>query len=168
MRLLTPGYASPEQLEGLKLMPSSDVYSLGVLLFELLTGESPYHIGTTWPLPIEIVEALVERPPLTLAEALWRLEKSPERAEEVSRMRGVASLEDLRRKLRAGSLEAILARALQKRPEKRYQTAAALGNAVRRHLTKPWAASIFEWGLSRSLESTARTCRRIFELARVR
>ena len=49
MRLMTPEYASPEQIRGEKLTPASDIYSLGVLLYELLTGKRPYRFSSRAP-----------------------------------------------------------------------------------------------------------------------
>lgn len=58
-RLLTPDYASPEQIRGEELTPASDVYSLGVLLYQLLTGSRPYSI--TGRSMASIVEAIDEQ-----------------------------------------------------------------------------------------------------------
>ncbi|MGI8545591.1 MAG: protein kinase domain-containing protein [Aridibacter sp.] len=45
MRLMTPDYASPEQVDSREITPASDIYSLGVLLYELLSGHRPYNFG---------------------------------------------------------------------------------------------------------------------------
>jgi len=45
MRLMTPEYASPEQVQGLAVTPASDIYALGVMLYELLTGHRPYRFA---------------------------------------------------------------------------------------------------------------------------
>jgi serine/threonine-protein kinase len=61
---MTPHYASPEQVRGEAVTPASDVYSLGVLLFELLAGQRPYDFPTRRPSDIERVVCEVEPPPL--------------------------------------------------------------------------------------------------------
>ena len=49
MRLMTPEYASPEQIKGEDLTPASDIYALGVLLYEILTGKRPYNFPSRAP-----------------------------------------------------------------------------------------------------------------------
>ena len=61
---MTPHYASPEQVRGEAVTPASDVYSLGVLLFELLAGQRPYEFPTRRPTDIERIVCEVEPPPL--------------------------------------------------------------------------------------------------------
>src|SRR5450755_2635705 len=61
LRVMTPEYASPEQVKGDKIMTTSDVYSLGVLLYELLTGQRPYRLKTRTP--EEIARAITEQEP---------------------------------------------------------------------------------------------------------
>ena len=61
LRVMTPEYASPEQVKGEKITTTSDVYSLGVLLYELLTGQRPYRLKTRTP--EEIARAITEQEP---------------------------------------------------------------------------------------------------------
>lgn len=69
-RPLTPDYASPEQVRGETMTTTSDVYSLGIVLYELLTGEKPYKINQNSP--YEIVRAVCEQTPRQPSEILKR------------------------------------------------------------------------------------------------
>jgi non-specific serine/threonine protein kinase/serine/threonine-protein kinase len=114
-RALTPNYASPEQLRGLPASVTSDVYALGVLLYELLTGTRPYE-ATGKPLD-ETLRLVLETEPAR-PSAARRGEHAPPY--------------DLRA-LRA-DLDAIVLRALRKAPDERYASAAALADDVGRYL----------------------------------
>jgi serine/threonine protein kinase/tetratricopeptide (TPR) repeat protein len=113
-RPLTPQYASPEQLRGLPLTTTSDVYSSGVVLYELLSGARPVQLreGAT---PAQVEIAILEAEPTPLSKQAF----SPQAAERRS-----ANPRSLARLL-AGDLEAIVANALDKLPEKRYRSAEA-------------------------------------------
>jgi len=112
LRVLTPDYAAPEQLRGEAPTTATDVYALGVLLFELLTGGKPFRVsGRT--------VALLERAVLdTPAPAPSSVVKSTTRA----------------RKLR-GDLDRIVLMALRKEPERRYVSAGQFGEDIERCLT---------------------------------
>ncbi|MEM8933758.1 MAG: serine/threonine-protein kinase, partial [Acidobacteriota bacterium] len=109
-RLLTPEYASPEQVLGRPLTTASDVYSLGVLLFELLTGERPYRIDDPRPSEIERVVCGVE--PERPRDVLWRRDERPLWGED---------------------LDTIVAMALRKEPERRYASVEQLAEDLRRY-----------------------------------
>src|ERR1044071_1467079 len=75
VRLMTPEYASPEQVKGEAITTSSDVYSLGVLLYELLTGHRPYRITNRTPL--EVARVVCEEEPQRPSTAVGRIETYP-------------------------------------------------------------------------------------------
>lgn len=132
MLMMTPEYASPEQVQGAPIRPATDVYSLGVLLYELLTGHRPYHLGNR--APHEIARVICEELPAPLSIMITRpsdlLPQGNERTtlEQVYSARG-ASAEVLRRDL-AGEIETIVMRALRKEPEWRYQSARQLRDDI--------------------------------------
>ena len=111
MRVMTLSCASPEQVRGQPITPASDIYSLGVLLYNLLTGRSPYRLAAAGD-DLDVRKAICEtKPP------------------RPSRM--VAS--DARAALR-GDLDAVVMAALEKAPGRRYASAQALSEDLRRHL----------------------------------
>jgi serine/threonine-protein kinase len=118
---LTPDTASPEQLAGAALGTPSDVYALGVVLYELLAGARPYRLrGTPRELAAELARQAVRAPSqCALTEA-------------VAAQRG-ASPRALRRAL-AGDLDAIVARAMHLQAARRYPGAADFAADIERHL----------------------------------
>lgn len=115
-RLMTPEYASPEQVRGQPVTTATDVYSLGVLLFELLTDQRPFHFETGSASEVERVICT---------------EQPPRPSSLVRRQSGRASR--LPRELQ-GDLDTIVLKAMHKEPERRYPTAAELSEDVRRYL----------------------------------
>jgi eukaryotic-like serine/threonine-protein kinase len=106
-RMMTPDYASPEQIRGERITTASDVYALGVVLYELLAGKKPYAVtGNT---PGELLRVVCERDP-----------EKPSAA---------ANSRELR-----GDLDAIVAKAMRKEPERRYVSVAEFADDIRRHL----------------------------------
>lgn len=127
-RLMTPLYASPEQVRGDAISTATDVYALGVLLTELLTGRDPYRLTTREPL--DIVRAILEREPQPPSAAVLLGDHVADRA----RARG-SVVARLVRRLR-GDLDTIVLTALQKDAGRRYGTAEQLEADVRRHLAR--------------------------------
>ena len=125
---LTPRYASPEQVLQRDVEPASDVYSLGVLLYELVTGMSPYEIdpGRTSG-PIELAEA-VARIPVVRPKVRAR-----QAAPETARLRGETGAEALARRVE-GALEQVLLKALAKDPVDRYAQAEDFSADLLRYL----------------------------------
>ena len=136
-RLMTPEYASPEQVQGAPVTTASDVYALGVLLYELLTGHRPHRSRT---LQHELARAVLEEDPLRPSTAVMRTEEVA--AEEggteaitpadVGQARSTSPAR-LRRRLR-GDLDNIVMKALRKEKERRYASAEQLAEDVRRYL----------------------------------
>ena len=137
LRLLTPEYASPEQLRGDVITPASDVYSLGVLLYRLLTGRRPYRIRGLSPGEAERV-VLEREPPLPSIAARSPEEQAatdaspPESPTERARARGTTP-ERLSAHLREG-LDGMVLTALAKDPGRRYPSVDALARDIRRYL----------------------------------
>ena len=127
LRALTPAYASPEQIRGEPITTAGDVYSLGVVLYELLTGVSPY--GPTPGTALELSRAVCETEPRLPSAALRRLTTG----DAGSAAGGVAAGDQQVRRLR-GDLDAIVLKALRKEPEQRYATAEGLADDIRRFL----------------------------------
>jgi serine/threonine-protein kinase len=112
-RALTPDYAAPEQILGQPIGTAADVYALGVVLFELLTGQRPYRLKRDSRAALEeaIVAADVPRPSSVVADA------------------------PTRRRL-AGDLDTIVLKALKKSPADRYRSVEALADDIGRHLAQ--------------------------------
>ncbi len=137
VHFFTPEYASPEQVQGEPITTASDVYSLGIILYELLTGRRPYELRTRSLAEAErvVVSSVPERPSsiVTRATTMRADAKSEEVAAEDLARRRNASPARLRRSL-AGDLDTIVLKALRKEPLRRYGSVEELMEDVRRHL----------------------------------
>ena len=137
--MMTPDYASPEQLRGLHITTASDVYSLGVVLYELLSGHRPYHVRSR--APEEMARVVLQEEPLKPSAVINTTEESrsaeaPEpiliTPESVGRQRE-GSVEKLRRRL-SGDLDNVVLKALRKEPPRRYSSVQEFSEDIRRHL----------------------------------
>jgi serine/threonine protein kinase len=147
MWLMTPEYASPEQVRGEVAGRASDVYSLAVILFELLTGHRPYHLRSR--VLHEIVRVVCEEPPTRPSAVVAQPvetttgdgKPSTLPPETAGRLRQT-SLSDLKQQL-SGDLDNILLKALNKQPHERYSSALQFGADIDRHMSgeSVWARS---------------------------
>jgi len=137
LRLLTPEYASPEQVKGESITTASDIYSLGVVLYELLTGRTPYNLLTHTP--HEVCRAVCEAEPEKPSTAVRRttvstFDKKPGSPDAT----GVGPMREgfpgrLSKRLR-GDLDNIVLMALRKDPHRRYGSVEQFAQDIRRHL----------------------------------
>lgn len=141
MRMMTPEYACPEQVKGEAITAATDVYSLGVVLYELLTGQRPYRITTHNPL--EVARAICEQEPKRPSSAVLQ-PVEPQRGEQAAPPSAPSPDAERQKwaRLLRGDLDAILMKALRKEPERRYATVAELAEDLRRYLDgRPVAAN---------------------------
>lgn len=133
MRMYTPLYASPEQIRGVSITTASDIYSLGVLLYELLVGCSPY--GELASQRTSLTAAIGTHDPVKPSTLVRSGEVDPS-----ALLRRSATASALRKRLR-GDLDNIVLMALRKEPERRYASARQFANDIRLYLRdRPVAA----------------------------
>jgi non-specific serine/threonine protein kinase/serine/threonine-protein kinase len=118
-QLMTPEYASPEQVKGEKITTASDVYSLGVFLYELLTGQRPYRLKTRTA--EEIAHAITEQEPDRPSTLVAQAYKN-------------SKIEIRKSKILQGDLDNIVLKAMRKEPARRYASVAQFSDDIRRHL----------------------------------
>jgi serine/threonine protein kinase len=122
-RALTPDYASPELLRGDRIDERSDLYSLGVLLYELLTGTRPYHLKNA--ASIGVIDRAIAH--------IEVIKPSAQSRQQAGETQSSAQEQQWRRQLH-GDLDAIALKALAKDPAERYASAAALAEDLQRYL----------------------------------
>src|ERR1700676_5523746 len=139
-RPMTPEYASPEQVRGEPVTHATDIYSLGVLLYELLTGHRPYRVRSDSPLEIE--RSVCEKEPEKPSAAVSRIDERTSHdgttrtaitPQVIGEARAIRP-EELPRRLR-GDLDTIVMKAIRKEPQHRYASAEAFAKDIERHLS---------------------------------
>ncbi|HET9951836.1 MAG TPA: serine/threonine-protein kinase [Candidatus Eisenbacteria bacterium] len=123
-RMMTPDYASPEQVRGDPVTVAGDVYSLGVILYELMTGTRPLHFATRTP--EEIARVVAQEEPALPSSAVARAKTT-----ETAALRK-ATTRALRRRL-SGDLDYIILKSLEKDLSRRYATVDQFARDLRRY-----------------------------------
>src|ERR1700685_4231753 len=143
-RILTPENAAPEQVLGRPITTATDTYSLGVLLYLLLTGRSPYRLLSYSQLQLERAICMDDpRRPSQMVVSKLKGETDADRS-RISDRRGL-SPQRLRARL-SGDLDAIVAMAMRKEPDRRYPSVEALADDISRHLLgRPVLARQGDW-----------------------
>ncbi|HWH76020.1 MAG TPA: serine/threonine-protein kinase, partial [Candidatus Binatus sp.] len=138
--LMTPEYASPEQIRGEKVTTASDIYSLGVLLYEILSGHRPFRFQSRSA--GEVLQLISQyQPPSPSTAASTKQEIAPPDNDATRRILSPDTVAEMRsdkparlkRKL-AGDLDNIVMMALRKEPDRRYSSVEQFADDVRRHL----------------------------------
>ena len=142
--VMTPGYAAPEQLRGETVTTAADIYSLGVILYELLTAHRPFEVAE--PDFKKIYQAVVETEPAPPSQAIsdfglwisdskktdWRKSTTKDSEQSQDRVNPKSKAQNL--KSLRGDLDNIVLKALRKEPERRYSSAENFADDIRRHL----------------------------------
>ena len=133
MHFMTPEYASPEQIRGVSVTTATDVYSLGVVLYELLSGRPPFRVKNRMPHEIArlICEQDPERPSAAIGTRTMPESKNGSNGNVMSVSLNVPKL----RGRFKGDLDNIVLKAMRKEPERRYTSVQQFGDDIQRHLS---------------------------------
>jgi serine/threonine protein kinase len=132
--VMTPEYASPEQLTGKQTTTATDVYSLGVVLYELLTGARPFKLKGKSPL--EISQVLLSQEPMRPSDCAMNTDaapQSPTKATTGNRPTIAVNRQSVKRGLK-GDLDNIILQAIRREPHRRYQSVVELSDDIERYL----------------------------------
>ncbi|HEX6729147.1 MAG TPA: protein kinase, partial [Pyrinomonadaceae bacterium] len=136
MHFMTPEYASPEQIRAMPVTTATDVYSLGVVLYELLSGRPPYRFRSR--MPHEVAKVICDQDPEPPSASIFTqpdFEKTDLGAQTPSWTNDLqrSAITKLRKRLE-GDLDNIVLMAMRKEPERRYSSVAQLAEDIHRHL----------------------------------
>jgi serine/threonine-protein kinase len=134
LHVMTPEYASPEQIQGKPITTSTDVYSLGVVLYELLTGERPFRVKSKNA--EEISKIITDSDPLKPSDVLTKGEKKLEQSVD-GRKRVISTSSRIAfaaSQLR-GDLDNIILMAMRKEPTRRYESVEQFAGDIQRYLS---------------------------------
>ena len=124
---MTPEYASPEQLKGESVTTATDIYSLGVILYELLTARRPFEGSVA-----EIIKAVPETDPVPPSSAATNFASA--RKKHPDETRAESGIRSLNPKSLRGDVDNIVLKALKKEPERRYPSVEQFAEDIRRYL----------------------------------
>ncbi|HEY5807392.1 MAG TPA: serine/threonine-protein kinase, partial [Povalibacter sp.] len=142
-RVMTPAHASPEQVRGDGITTASDIYVLGVLLFELLSGRKPFQLVGSRLTDMERI-ICEQEPPLPSSMIERTAQESPQLVEDIVTCRS-STRARLRKELQ-GDLDNIVMMAMRKEPARRYHSAEQLSADLERRLTgQPVLATSDSW-----------------------
>ncbi len=134
-RMFTPEYASPEQLNGLPITTASDVYSLGVILYELLSGQRPFKSDKkSYQEIVKLI--LTEEPmrPSSIVSSQWPVVGNTSKNKNETKKSEIRNPKSEIRNLK-GDLDNIILKSLRKEPDRRYNSVQEFSEDIRRHLT---------------------------------